>query len=52
VDLLRTFLAVYRAGTLTAAARTLGLSQPSVTGQLRALEAAWARACSNGMPVA
>jgi len=40
VELLRTFLAVYRAGTLTAAARTLGLSQPSVTGQLRALEAA------------
>jgi len=38
LDLLRTFQAVYRAGTLTSAARLLGMSQPSVTGQLRALE--------------
>ncbi|WP_113704892.1 LysR family transcriptional regulator [Nonomuraea lactucae] len=35
---LRTFLAVYRAGSLTAAARLAGLSQPTVTTQLRALE--------------
>ncbi|MFD6418763.1 LysR family transcriptional regulator [Streptomyces sp. NPDC060194] len=36
--LLRTFLAVYRARSLTAAAREVGLSQPTVTAQLRALE--------------
>ncbi|MEE6258654.1 LysR family transcriptional regulator [Plantactinospora sonchi] len=35
---LRTFLAVYRAGSLTEAARRLGLAQPTVTGQIRALE--------------
>ncbi|WP_431683594.1 LysR family transcriptional regulator [Kitasatospora sp. KL5] len=35
---LRTFLAVYRAGSLTAAARLVGLTQPTVTTQLRALE--------------
>ncbi|WP_240796367.1 LysR family transcriptional regulator [Streptomyces sp. RFCAC02] len=35
---LRTFLAVYRAGSLTAAAPLLGLSQPTVTTQIRALE--------------
>lgn len=38
LDLLRTFQAVYRAGTLTAAAASLGLSQPTVTTQLRTLE--------------
>jgi len=38
LDLLRTFLAVYRAGTLTQAAAVLGLSQPTVTTQLRQLE--------------
>jgi DNA-binding transcriptional LysR family regulator len=38
LDLLHTFLAVYRAGTMTRAAETLGLSQPTVTGQLRTLE--------------
>jgi DNA-binding transcriptional LysR family regulator len=36
--LLRTFLAVYRAGSLTAAGVQLGLSQPTVTSQVRALE--------------
>ncbi|MDI2130904.1 LysR family transcriptional regulator [Yinghuangia seranimata] len=35
---LRTFLAVYRAGSLTAGARLVGLSQPTVTTQLKALE--------------
>ena len=39
LDLLRTFQAVHRAGTLTGAARLLGLSQPAVTHQLRSLEA-------------
>ncbi|MFC4071097.1 LysR family transcriptional regulator [Actinoplanes subglobosus] len=39
LDLLHTFLAVYRAGTMTRAAESLGLSQPTVTGQLRSLEA-------------
>ncbi|MGW3244044.1 LysR family transcriptional regulator [Streptomyces sp. NPDC001070] len=36
--LLRTFLAVHRAGSFTAAARLLGLSQPTVTTQIRTLE--------------
>ncbi len=35
---LRTFLAVYRTGSFTAAARRLQLSQPTVTAQIRALE--------------
>ncbi|WP_069163139.1 LysR family transcriptional regulator [Nocardia altamirensis] len=35
---LRTFLAVYRAGSITAGARLIGLSQPTVTAQLQALE--------------
>jgi DNA-binding transcriptional LysR family regulator len=40
LGLLRTFLAVYRAGSLSAAAPRLGLSQPAVTAQVRALETA------------
>ncbi|WP_326718622.1 MULTISPECIES: LysR family transcriptional regulator [unclassified Streptomyces] len=35
---LRTFLAVYRAGSLTEAARRLKLAQPTVTSQIRSLE--------------
>ncbi|MFB0620085.1 LysR substrate-binding domain-containing protein [Streptomyces sp. AGS-58] len=38
LNLLRTFLAVYRSGSFTGAARVLGLSQPTVTTQMRALE--------------
>ncbi|MFF1449297.1 LysR family transcriptional regulator [Streptomyces sp. NPDC058274] len=38
LSLLRTFLAVHRAGSFTAAARLLGLSQPTVTTQMRQLE--------------
>ncbi|MGW8949572.1 LysR family transcriptional regulator [Streptomyces sp. NPDC055709] len=38
LNLLRTFLAVYRSGSFTAAAQLLGLSQPTVTAQMRALE--------------
>ena len=35
--LLRTFLAVHRAGSFTRGAALLGLSQPAVTGQIRTL---------------
>ncbi|MFJ7147457.1 LysR substrate-binding domain-containing protein [Streptomyces sp. NPDC100445] len=38
LNLLRTFLAVYRSGSFTGAGRLLGLSQPTVTAQMRALE--------------
>ncbi|WP_369142539.1 LysR family transcriptional regulator [Streptomyces sp. R44] len=38
LNLLRTFLAVYRSGSFTAGAGLLGLSQPTVTTQIRALE--------------
>jgi DNA-binding transcriptional LysR family regulator len=43
LDLLRTFLAVHREGSVTGAARRLSLSQPTVTAQLQALEAALGR---------
>lgn len=38
LNLLRTFLAVYRSRSFTAAAPGLGLSQPTVTAHVRALE--------------
>ncbi|MET9956868.1 LysR family transcriptional regulator [Streptomyces sp. NPDC006339] len=38
LDLLATFLEIYRAGSLSAAAQRLGLTQPAVTGQLARLE--------------
>ncbi|MEZ0095153.1 LysR family transcriptional regulator [Streptacidiphilus sp. EB129] len=38
LNLLRTFLAVHRTGSFTAAAHLLGLSQPTVTTQIRTLE--------------
>lgn len=38
LDLLSTFLEIYRAGSLSAAAQRLGVSQPAVTGQLARLE--------------
>lgn len=39
LGLLRTFLAVHRARSLTTAARDLGISQPTVSAQVQALEA-------------
>jgi DNA-binding transcriptional LysR family regulator len=42
-DLLRSFLAVHRAGSITAGADLLGLTQPTVTAQIKALEAALGR---------
>jgi molybdate transport repressor ModE-like protein len=43
LDLLRTFLAIHRTGSITAAAELLGLSQPTVTAHLKTLEAAVGR---------
>ncbi|MBF6239492.1 LysR family transcriptional regulator [Nocardia otitidiscaviarum] len=39
LDLFRTFLTVYRSGSVSAAADLLGLSQPTVTAHVKALEA-------------
>ncbi|MEU6934569.1 LysR family transcriptional regulator [Streptomyces sp. NPDC046374] len=38
LDLLATFLEIYRAGSLSAAAQRLGVTQPAVSGQLARLE--------------
>ncbi|MFF2364092.1 LysR family transcriptional regulator [Streptomyces sp. NPDC058122] len=38
LDLLATFLEIYRTGSLSAAAARMGVSQPAVTGQLARLE--------------
>jgi DNA-binding transcriptional LysR family regulator len=43
LDLLRSFLAVHRTGSITAAADLLGLAQPTVTAQMKTLEAALGR---------
>lgn len=48
--LLRTFLEVYRAGSLTGAAPHLGLSQPTVTAQIRTLEAQMGRRLFERLP--
>ncbi|MBO4206983.1 LysR family transcriptional regulator [Micromonospora echinofusca] len=50
LDLLRSFLAVYRAGSVTGAAELLGLAQPTVTAQLRALEEAVGRPLFDRLP--
>ncbi|NUP00001.1 MAG: LysR family transcriptional regulator [Nonomuraea sp.] len=50
LDLLRTFLAVHRTGSITAAAQTLGLSQPAVTAQVRALETTLDRPLFDRLP--
>ncbi|NEA35059.1 LysR family transcriptional regulator [Streptomyces sp. SID13031] len=43
LDLLRSFLAIHRAGSITGGAEQLGLSQPTVTAHLKALEVAVGR---------
>ncbi|GIH89533.1 LysR family transcriptional regulator [Planobispora siamensis] len=50
LDLLRTFLAVYRTGSVTAAAHTLGLAQPTVSAQVKALEEVLGRRLFDRLP--
>ncbi len=50
LNVLRTFLAVYRAGSFTAAAAKLGLSQPTVTSQIRSLERQTSRQLFKRLP--
>jgi DNA-binding transcriptional LysR family regulator len=50
LNLLRTFLAVYRSGSFTGAAQLLGLSQPTVTTQMRSLERQTGRALFERLP--
>ncbi|MGW9212936.1 LysR family transcriptional regulator [Embleya sp. NPDC055664] len=50
LSLLRTFLAVHRAGSFTGGARVLGLSQPTVTTQIRALERRLGRTLFERLP--
>src|SRR5258708_630026 len=47
---LRTFLAVYRVGSFTGAAPLVGLSQPTVTTQIQALETRLGRQLSARLP--
>lgn len=47
---LRAFLAVYRAGSVTAGARLIGLSQPTVTTQIKALEERLGRTLFERLP--
>lgn len=49
-DLLRTFLAVHRSGSVTRAAELLGLSQPAVTAQIKTLEEALERPLFERLP--
>jgi DNA-binding transcriptional LysR family regulator len=50
LGLLRTFLAVHRAGSFTAAARLLAMSQPTVTSQIRSLEQQMGRQLFERLP--
>lgn len=50
LNLLRTFLAVYRSGSFTAAAPGLALSQPTVTAQIRTLEQQTGHELFNRLP--
>jgi DNA-binding transcriptional LysR family regulator len=50
LNLLRTFLAVYRAESISGAAKELHLSQPAVTKQIQQLEAQLARALFARLP--
>jgi len=50
LDLLRTFLAVHRAGSVTAGAQILGLSQPTVTAHLKTLEHTLGRPLFDRLP--
>src|SRR5690606_24649466 len=50
LDLLRTFLAVHRTGSITAAADLLGLAQPTVTAQVRSLEQLLGRPLFDRLP--
>lgn len=48
---LRIFLAIAREGTLGAAARKIGQTQPTMGRRLRALEPRWDKRCSSAPPM-
>lgn len=50
LDLLRTFLTVHRSGSFTGAAAQLSLSQPTVTAQIKSLEATLGRPLFTRLP--
>jgi DNA-binding transcriptional LysR family regulator len=50
LDLLRSFLGIYRAGTISAAAQHLGFTQPALSQHLKALEAQLGRPLFNRLP--